>query len=112
LLGVRAVVAESFERIHRSNLVGMGVLPLEFAPGTTVSGLGLDGTEAFDILGLSAGLAPGLPVTMQVRRADGRAETVALRCRLDTRVEVEWLESGGILPHALRSLVSQAEPVA
>jgi aconitate hydratase len=108
LLGVRAVVAESFERIHRSNLIGMGVVPLQLPPDMAVRLLGLDGTERFDLLGLSANLVPGMTVTMRVHRADGGMTTVPLTCRVDTGVEAEWLRNGGILPNALRTLVAQA----
>ena len=104
LLGIRVVVAESFERIHRSNLVGMGVLPLQFPGGVTAASLGLDGSETFDFTGLAQGLEPAMPVRMGVRRRDGRVDEIGLLCRVDTRVEAEWLRAGGILPHALRSL--------
>lgn len=110
LLGVRAVVAESFERIHRSNLIGMGVVPLQLPSGTKVSQLRLDGSESFDLLGLLAGVTPGMTMTMGVRRADGSETTVPLTCRVDTGVEAEWLRHGGILPNALRTLVAEAAP--
>jgi aconitate hydratase len=107
LLGVAAVVAEGFERIHRSNLVGMGVLPLQFPPGTTRSTLGLDGGETVDLVGLSGGLTPKIPVTAVIRRAgEEAAVTVPLLCRVDTRREAEWVRHGGILPYVLRSLVA------
>ena len=112
LLGIRVVVAESFERIHRSNLVGMGVLPLQFLPGTSAGSLALDGSEVFDFTGLSDGLEPGSGVRMLVRRTDGRDDAVPLLCRVDTRVEAEWLRAGGILPHALHGVVSAADLVA
>jgi aconitate hydratase len=112
LLGVRAVVAESFERIHRSNLIGMGVVPLQLPAGTTAAGLGLDGSETFDLLGLSGGLAPGMTVRMLMHRADGATETVMLTCRVDTSVEAQWLRHGGILPHALLGLAAETVPVA
>jgi aconitate hydratase len=111
LLGIRAVVAESFERIHRSNLIGMGVIPLQFQAGTTAATLALDGTETFDVVGLSGGVAPGMTVTMRVRRVNGQTATVALKCRVDTRVEARWLRNGGILPNALRSLGAGAVAV-
>ena len=107
LLGIRAVVAESFERIHRSNLVGMGVLPLQFTAGATAAGLRLDGTETFDITGLGA-IVPGATVPLQIHRRDGTGQTVMLLCRVDTRVEAEWLRHGGILPNALRELMHEA----
>jgi aconitate hydratase len=108
LLGVRAVVAESFERIHRSNLIGMGVVPLQLPPGTQVASLGLDSSETFDLFGLSAGIVPGMTVTMRMHRSDGASVTVPLTCRVDTGVEAEWLRNGGILPNALRTLVAEA----
>jgi aconitate hydratase len=107
LLGVRAVVAESFERIHRSTLIGMGVVPLQLGSG----GLRLDGSETFDLLGLSGGVVPGMTVRMVVRRVDGSETTVPLTCRVDTGVEAAWLRHGGILPNALRTLVAEAAGV-
>jgi aconitate hydratase len=104
LLGVRAVIAESFERIHRSNLVGMGVLPLQFPPGMTRQSVGLTGNETFDIDDVGAALVPGATVPVRVRRASGAAETVALVSRVDTRREAEWLRHGGILPYVLKEL--------
>lgn len=106
LLGVRAVVAESFERIHRSNLIGMGVLPLQFAPGTDRKTLKLDGSETFDITGLAKGLAPRMDLTLVVRRADGRVESVPVRCRIDTVDEVEYFKAGGILHFVLDRLAA------
>ena len=109
LLGVRAVVAQSFERIHRSNLVGMGVLPLQFKEGVTAQTLGLDGTETFEITGLEAGeVAPRQDVTLVVRRADGTSEDVPLTLRIDTPIEIEYYRHGGILPYVLRQLIAQA----
>ena len=108
LLGVRAVVAESFERIHRSNLVGMGVLPLQFAAGVNRQTLGLDGSEVFDIVGLADGLKPRMTLPLTVRRADGRSETVPLLCRVDTLDEVEYYRHGGILQYVLRNLMKSA----
>ena len=106
LLGVKAVVVESFERIHRSNLVGMGVLPLQFQSGTTRETLKLDGTEAFDITGIEDGIKPGMTVTMTVHRADGSTESVPLVCRIDTLDEVEYFRNGGILHYVLRQLLT------
>jgi len=106
LLGVRAVIAESFERIHRSNLVGMGVLPLEFPPGVTRHSLGLTGDETFDIDDVGAALVPGATVPVRLRRASGATETVALVSRVDTRREAEWLRHGGILPYVLKELAA------
>jgi aconitate hydratase len=104
LLGVRAVLAESFERIHRSNLVGMGVLPLEFEPGTTRQTLRLDGSERFDVLGIVRGITPGMPVRVRIRRADASQQEIQMRCRIDTAEEVEYYRHGGILPFVLRRL--------
>ncbi|MCA1616538.1 MAG: aconitate hydratase, partial [Acidobacteria bacterium] len=109
LLGVKAVVAQSFERIHRSNLVGMGVLPLQFKDGATAQTLGLDGTETFDVTGLGGDIAPRQDVTLVVRRADGTAEEVALTLRIDTPIEIEYYRHGGILPYVLRQLITQSE---
>lgn len=106
LLGVKAVVAESFERIHRSNLVGMGVLPLQFQPGTTRQTLKLDGTETFDLTGLNDGIKPGMEVTLTVHRTDGSSESVPLLCRIDTLDEVEYYRNGGILHYVLRQLLA------
>jgi aconitate hydratase len=94
LAGVEAIVAESFERIHRTNLIGMGVLPLEFQPGTTRLTLGLDGTETFDVRGERT---PGAMLTLVIRRRDGREIEVPVRCRLDTAEEVSIYEAGGVL---------------
>jgi aconitate hydratase len=105
LLGVRAVVAESFERIHRSNLVGMGVLPLQFQPGTTRQTLQLDGSELFDLPAQEGPLVPGQELVLQVRRADGRTERVPVICRLNTADEVAYYSDGGILHHVLRRLL-------
>jgi len=106
LLGVKAVVAESYERIHRSNLVGMGVLPLQFPAGVNRQTLGLDGTETFDLTGLSGGVQPGMTVTMTVHRADGSTAEVPLICRIDTLDEVEYYRNGGILHYVLRQLLA------
>jgi aconitate hydratase len=104
LLGVKAVVAQSFERIHRSNLVGMGVLPLQFKDGTSAQTLKLDGTETYDVLGLSDQLKPRQDLTLRVTRADGRAEDIPVACRIDTPIEIEYYQHGGILPYVLRQL--------
>ncbi|MBI4082519.1 MAG: aconitate hydratase AcnA [Candidatus Lambdaproteobacteria bacterium] len=108
LLGVRAVIAESLERIHRSNLIGMGVLPLQFPAGVTRKSLGLDGTETFDVLGLEGDCTPGMALTLRIHRADGRAQDVAVRCRLDTSLEVDYYRHGGILHYVLRDLLPHA----
>ncbi|GFZ85112.1 aconitate hydratase [Elstera cyanobacteriorum] len=106
LLGVKAVIAESFERIHRSNLVGMGILPLQFKDGMSRQTLGLDGTEVFDITGVEAGLKPRMDLTVTITRANGTVETIQALCRIDTLDEVEYYRHGGILPYVLRSLAS------
>ncbi|HEV2914431.1 MAG TPA: aconitate hydratase [Pyrinomonadaceae bacterium] len=106
LLGVRAVVAQSFERIHRSNLVGMGVLPCQFKEGTNASTLNLDGTEVFDIIGVEErGVRPRQDVTMVIHRADGTTEEVPLTLRIDTPIEIDYYQHGGILPFVLRQLL-------
>ncbi len=105
LLGVRAVIAESFERIHRSNLVGMGVLPLVFKDGMVRDSLGLDGSETFDITGLEVGITPRMDVPCRVTRADGSTEDISLLCRIDTLDEVEYYRHGGILQYVLRNLL-------
>ena len=107
LLGVRAVIAVSFERIHRSNLVGMGVLPCQFQEGTTAQTLGLDGTETYDILGLSNDLGPRQQLALAVHRADGREQLVPVIARIDTPIEVEYYRHGGILPFVLRQLIGE-----
>jgi aconitate hydratase len=104
LLGVRAVIAESFERIHRSNLVGMGVLPFEFPAGMTRRSLGLTGDETFDIRDVGAALAPGGTVPVHLKRASGGSETLALVSRVETRREAQWLRKGGVLPYVLNEL--------
>ncbi|HSN13508.1 MAG TPA: aconitate hydratase AcnA [Anaeromyxobacteraceae bacterium] len=105
LLGVRFVVARSFERIHRSNLVGMGILPCQFPDGTSVQSLGLDGTEEYDLLGVEGGLSPRKPLRLAIRRADGRAEEIPVTLRIDTPIEVEQHRRGGIIPFVLASLL-------
>ncbi len=107
-LGVKAVIAEGLERIHRSNLVGMGVLPLQFPEGVTRLALALDGSETFELSGLEAGIEPGMPVRCRIVRADGRSESLSLICRLDTAVEVEYYRHGGSLHYVLRCLLSAA----
>jgi aconitate hydratase len=108
LLGVRAVITESFERIHRSNLVGMGVLPLQFKDGMTRKSLNLDGSELFDIGGLTAGIKPRMDVTCRIARTGGSTQTIALLCRIDTLDEVEYYRHGGILPYVMRNLAKTA----
>ncbi len=108
LLGVKAVVAQSFERIHRSNLVGMGVLPLQFKEGTTALSLKLDGSESYDIVGLDANIKPQQDLTLKITRKDGSVENVPVRCRIDTPIEIDYYQHGGILPYVLRQLVAKA----
>ncbi|HEY5297369.1 MAG TPA: aconitate hydratase [Verrucomicrobiae bacterium] len=107
LLGVKAVVAQSFERIHRSNLVGMGVLPLQFKDGVTAQTLKLDGTETYDIAGLGANLKPQQDLTLKITRANGQTENISVICRIDTPIEIDYYQHGGILPFVLRQLVSR-----
>jgi aconitate hydratase len=104
LLGVQAVLAESFERIHRSNLVGMGILPLQFKPGETAESLGLTGFEVFDIEGIQAGIKPGMAVTIRVRGA-GPEKTIQAITRIDTPYEIQYYQHGGILQYVLRQLI-------
>jgi aconitate hydratase len=108
LLGVKAVVAQSFERIHRSNLVGMGVLPLQFKEGTTALSLKLDGSESYDIVGLDASLKPQQDLALRITRKSGSVEEVPVRCRIDTPIEIDYYQHGGILPFVLRQLVATA----
>jgi len=107
LLGVKAVVCESFERIHRSNLIGMGVLPLQFEDGTGVISLNLNGTETYDVLGLSDDLKAQQELTLRITRADGASERMPVLCRIDTDIEVEYYRHGGILSYVLRQLVAK-----
>jgi aconitate hydratase A / 2-methylisocitrate dehydratase len=108
LLGVRAVIAESFERIHRSNLIGMGVLPLEFTRGVGRQSLKLEGTERFDILNIASGLKPRVELPCQIHRANGTVDTVQLLCRIDTVDEFEYFRHGGILQYVLRGMLKAA----
>jgi len=107
LLGVKVVVAQSFERIHRSNLVGMGVLPLQFKEGTSAASLGLDGHETYDVFGLSPALRPQQDLTLRITRRDGRVEEVPVRCRIDTPIEIDYFQHGGILPFVLRQILAR-----
>ena len=104
LLGVKAVIAESFERIHRSNLVGMGVLPLEYSDGQTADSLGLSGRETFDISGVADGLEPGCSVAVVATAEDGTETTFQAKVRLDSDVDVEYYTNGGILQTVLRKM--------
>ncbi len=106
LLGVKAVIAQSFERIHRSNLVGMGVLPCQFKEGTNAASLGLDGSESFDLLGLEDGVKPQKELTLVIHRATGDTEEVPVILRIDTPIEIDYYQHGGILPYVLRQLLA------
>src|SRR5437016_2235391 len=108
LLGVKCVVAQSFERIHRSNLVGMGVLPLQFKEGSNALTLKLDGTETYDVLGLGAELKPQQDLSLRITRSNGAAEIIPVICRIDTPIEIDYYQHGGILPYVLRQLLSRA----
>jgi aconitate hydratase len=107
-MGVRAVVAQSFERIHRSNLVGMGVLPLQFKDGMNAQTLKLDGTETYDLLGLDAALEPQQDLRLRITRVNGSAESVPVTCRIDTPIEIDYYRHGGIVPYVLRQLLGGA----
>jgi len=106
LLGVKAVIAQSFERIHRSNLVGMGVLPCQFKEGTNAASLGLDGSETFDVIGLEEEVTPQKDLRLVIRRASGEVEEVPVTLRIDTPIEIDYYQHGGILPYVLRQLLA------
>ena len=108
LLGVKAVVCETFERIHRSNLVGMGVLPLQFKDGMTRKTLNLTGRETFDVAGVDGELKPGMDMSLTIHRPDGAKETVKVTCRIDTAEEVGYFKNGGVLHYVLRNLAQAA----
>ncbi|MCC7037126.1 MAG: aconitate hydratase AcnA, partial [Alphaproteobacteria bacterium] len=108
LLGIRAVVAESFERIHRSNLVGMGVLPLQFKDGMTRAALNLTGEETFDIAGIATGLQPRMDLKIVIHRPGGATDEITVWCRIDTLDEIEYFANGGILQYVLRSIAKAA----
>lgn len=107
LLGVKAVVAKSFERIHRSNLIGMGVLPLQFEEGTNAETLGLDGTETFNLTGLDDDVTPSATLKLEIIRANGDTKTVPVIARLDTHIEIDYYRHGGILQYVLRQILSE-----
>ena len=109
LLGVKAVVAASFERIHRSNLVGMGVLPLQFPDGTSAQSLGLDGSEIFSITGLSNAIKPGKGVTLEIEDKNRQKRSVPVKLRIDTPIEIDYYRHGGILPFVLRQLLARSK---
>src|SRR5439155_7915909 len=98
LLGVKVVIAQSFERIHRSNLVGMGVLPLQFREGINAAVLKLDGTETYDVVGLDEHIKPQQDLTLRITRSNGSVQNVPVSCRIDTPIEIEYYRHGGILP--------------
>jgi aconitate hydratase len=106
LLGVKAVIAESFERIHRSNLVGMGVIPFEFLPGENRKTLGLTGDEVISIEGLEGDLKPLSLVPCHITYTDGTVKTIQIKCRIDTAIEIEYVENGGVLHYVLRDLAA------
>ena len=109
LLGVKVVVAQSFERIHRSNLVGMGVLPLQFKDGTTAQTLKLDGSETYDVVGLSPAIRPQQDLVLRIIRKSGTVENVPVRCRIDTPIEIDYYGHGGILPYVLREILKRGQ---
>ena len=106
LLGAKAVIAQSFERIHRSNLVGMGVLPCQFKDGTNAASLHLEGTETFDVIGLEEGVEPQKELRLIIHRASGQTEEVPVTLRIDTPIEIDYYQHGGILPYVLRQLLA------
>jgi aconitate hydratase len=108
LLGVRVVIAQSFERIHRSNLIGMGVLPCQFKDGDNAQSLGLTGAESFDLVGLEDGIRPRQNVTLVIHHPDGEIQQVEVILRIDTPIEVDYYQHGGILPFVLRQLIAQS----
>ena len=109
LLGVKAVVARSFERIHRSNLVGMGVLPLQFLGSDSAQSLGLKGDETIDVI-MAGEIVPQQELKLRIRSADGQVREVAVKSRIDTPIEVDYYNNGGILPFVLRELTGRAGP--
>jgi aconitate hydratase len=109
LLGVKAVIARSFERIHRSNLVGMGVLPLQFLGSDSAQSLGLKGDEIVDVTGLED-IRPQQELTLVIRKPDGTRRELKVKSRIDTAIEVDYYRHGGILPYVLRELISRAGP--
>ncbi|MBI2586578.1 MAG: aconitate hydratase, partial [Rhodospirillales bacterium] len=108
LLGVSAVIVESFERIHRSNLIGMGIMPLQFKDGQDRKSLKLDGTEVWDITGIEKGVKPRMDVAAKITRANGNSEKITLTCRIDTLDEVDYYLHGGILQYVLRRMMKEA----
>jgi aconitate hydratase len=109
LLGVKAVITRSFERIHRSNLVGMGVLPLQFTGADSAQTLGIKGDETIDVLGLDD-IHPQQELKLLIRRSDGTQTEIKVKSRIDTAIEVDYYKHGGILPYVLRELIGRAGP--
>ena len=105
LLGVKAVIAESFERIHRSNLIGMGILPLQFVEGMNRTNLQLLGSELISVLNLEAGINPSDKVTLEIKYSSGDIKKVQTLCRIDTKNELEYYKNGGILQYVLRNMI-------
>src|SRR5688500_4689457 len=110
LLGVRAVIAETYERIHRSNLVGMGVLPLQFVSNETAESLGLDGTESYTIGGVAEGLEPHAELTVVATSDDGNEKGFTVECRIDSEVELDYYRHGGVLQMVLRRMLAESRP--
>jgi aconitate hydratase len=109
LLGVKAVIARSYERIHRSNLIGMGILPLQFRAGETMESLGLSGHEAFDILGLGDNIEPGSSLLVQAKKDDGSIVEFKVIIRIDTPIEIEYYRNGGILHTVIRQMLQESQ---
>jgi aconitate hydratase len=109
LLGVKAVIARSFERIHRSNLVGMGVLPLQFTGNDSAQSLGLKGDETIDVLGMD-NIVPQQELTLKITKPDGGSREITVKSRIDTAIEVDYYRHGGILPYVLREIIGRAGP--
>jgi aconitate hydratase len=107
MLGIRAVIAESFERIHRSNLVGMGVLPLQFLGSDTALSLGLDGTETYSFMDLNSSIRPAQALTIKAVDASGRSKSFQVLSRLDSKIEIEYYQNGGILQYMLRKFLGK-----
>jgi aconitate hydratase len=112
LLGVGAAIAESYERIHRSNLVGMGVLPLQYLEGENRESLGLTGRELYSVSGIADDLRPGKRLAVTATAADGTSKTFSVICRIDTPVELDYYRHGGILQFVLRQLLAESQPIA
>src|SRR2546422_7033139 len=110
LLGVRAVIAESYERIHRSNLVGMGVLPLQFHPGESADSLGLGGREIYTVHGIAGGLTPGQDLGVEVQREDGSTFSFDARVRIDAEAEIEYYVNGGVMPLGPPPMLRRGRP--